>query len=132
MRDDVTLKVLNSGAAGIIFKQHGPGHLIEAIRKVASGEMWLDTNLMRALISGASEKRKTTENARSLSERQQQVLLRILDGFTNKEIASQLAISETSVKATIQELFNKAGVRTRSQLVRAAIEKRSAEWLSDR
>ena len=130
MRDDVMLTVLNSGVAGVIFKHNGPGHLIEAIRKVAGGEMWLDTGVMRSLISGAGEKRKTRETAKSLSERQRQVLLRILDGFTNKDIASQLRISESSVKATIQELFNKAGVRTRSQLVRTAIEKYSAEWLT--
>ena len=130
MRDDVTLTALNSGIAGVIFKQSGPGHLIEAIRKVASGEMWLDSDLMRHLISGAREKREIPASAKSLSERQRQVLLRILDGCTNKDIASQLAISESSVKATIQELFHKAGVRTRSQLVRTAIEKHSTGWLS--
>ena len=70
-------------------------------------------------------------NVRALSERQRQVLHSILDGLTNKEIASKLEVSETSVKATIQELFNKAGVRTRSQLVRIAIEKYSSDWLRD-
>jgi DNA-binding NarL/FixJ family response regulator len=43
--------------------------------------------------------------------------------------AAKLRVSETSIKATIQELFNKAGVRTRSQLVRVAIEKYSTDWL---
>jgi len=130
MRDAVTLGALNSGVSGVILKHSGPAHLIEAIRKVAAGEMWLDTGVMRSLVSEAREKNKTVESARSLSERQSQVLLRILDGFSNKDIAAQLEISESSVKATIQELFNKAGVRTRSQLVRTAIEKYSREWLS--
>jgi len=130
MRDAVTLGALNSGVSGVILKHSGPAHLIEAIRKVAAGEMWLDTGVMRSLVSEAREKNKTVESARSLSERQSQVLLRILDGFSNKDIAAQMQISESSVKATIQELFNKAGVRTRSQLVRTAIEKYSREWLS--
>jgi DNA-binding NarL/FixJ family response regulator len=130
MRDDVTLTALDSGVAGIICKQNGPEHLIEAIRKVAGGEMWLDTDVVRSLISASREKRVTSGNAKSLSVRQRDVLLRILDGFSNKDIAAQLAISETSVKATIQDLFQKAGVRTRSQLVRTAIEKYSSEWLS--
>ncbi len=129
MRDDVMLAALHSGVAGIIFKQNGPEHLIEAIRKVASGEMWLDTGVMHSLISGSREKGLTSGNAKSLSVRQREVLLRILDGFTNKDIASQLAISESSVKAAVQELFHKAGVRTRSQLVRTAIEKYSSDWL---
>ena len=53
----------------------------------------------------------------------------ILDGLANKEIAWKLKVSESSIKAAIQELFHKAGVRTRSQLVRIAIEKHSSDWL---
>jgi DNA-binding NarL/FixJ family response regulator len=53
----------------------------------------------------------------------------ILDGLSNKEIAVAINASESSVKAVIQELFRKAGVRTRSQLVRIAIEKHSSDWL---
>ena len=52
-------------------------------------------------------------------------------GLTNKEIAWNLKVSESSIKAVIQELFHKAGVRTRSQLVRIAIEKHAADWLSN-
>jgi DNA-binding NarL/FixJ family response regulator len=129
MRDSVTLTALNSGVAGIIFKHSGPGQLIEAIHRVAKGEMWLDTGVVRSLISGSGEKPESAQGVRSLSDRQRMVLRSILDGLTNKEIASQLQVSETSIKASIQELFDKAGVRTRSQLVRIAIEKYSADWL---
>jgi two-component system nitrate/nitrite response regulator NarL len=66
----------------------------------------------------------------ALTRRQQDVLSGILDGLT-KEIAWNLKVSESSVKAVIQELFHKAGVRARSQLVRIAIEKHAADWLSD-
>jgi two-component system nitrate/nitrite response regulator NarL len=129
MRDSVTLTALNSGVAGIIFKHSGPGQLIEAIHRVAKGEMWLDTGVVRSLISSSGEKPESAQGVRSLSDRQRMVLRSILDGLTNKEIASQLQVSETSIKASIQELFDKAGVRTRSQLVRIAIEKYSADWL---
>jgi DNA-binding NarL/FixJ family response regulator len=127
MRDSVTLTALNSGVAGIIFKHNGPGQLIEAIHRVAKGEMWL--GVMRSLIAGSGEKPESAQGVRSLSDRQRTVLRSILDGLTNKEIASQLQVSETSIKASIQELFDKAGVRTRSQLVSIAIEKYSADWL---
>jgi DNA-binding NarL/FixJ family response regulator len=70
-------------------------------------------------------------NVRSLTDRQRQVLRSILDGLTNKEIAARIEVSETSVKASIQELFSKAGVKTRSQLVRVAIERYSLEWLKE-
>jgi DNA-binding NarL/FixJ family response regulator len=57
------------------------------------------------------------------------VLRGILDGLSNKEIATKLNSSESAVKAVIQELFRKAAVRTRSQLVRIAIENHSSDWL---
>jgi two-component system nitrate/nitrite response regulator NarL len=129
MRDSVTLTALNSGVAGIIFKHSGPGQLIEAIQRVAKGELWLDAGVVRSLIAGPGEKPGSAQGVRSLSDRQRTVLRSILDGLTNKEIASQLQVSETSIKASIQELFDKAGVRTRSQLVRIAIEKYSVDWL---
>jgi two-component system, NarL family, nitrate/nitrite response regulator NarL len=129
MRTSVTLNALNSGAAGVIFKHSGPGQLIEAIHRVAEGGTWLDEGIMRSLIADSTEKLGLNQSVRSLSERQHLVLSSILDGLANKEIAAKLQVSETSIKATIQELFNKAGVRTRSQLVRIAIEKYSTDWL---
>ena len=47
----------------------------------------------------------------------------VFEGLTNKEIAARLAISESYVKAVLQQLFAKTGVRTRSQLVRVALER---------
>jgi two-component system, NarL family, nitrate/nitrite response regulator NarL len=129
MRDSVTLNALNTGVAGVILKHSGPGQLMDAIRRVAKGEMWLDREIMHTFIADSSERQGLERSVRSLSERQHQVLRSILDGLANKEIAAKLQVSETSVKATIQELFNKAGVRTRSQLVRIAIEKYSTDWL---
>ena len=66
-----------------------------------------------------------------MTDRQRLVLRSILNGLSNKEIAAQLGMSETSVKASIQDLFSKAGVRSRSQLVRVAIERFSTEWLQE-
>jgi DNA-binding NarL/FixJ family response regulator len=111
----------------VILKQSNPQQLIQAIRRVAAGETWWDTGVLRSLGKIGPD---TVGTVKALTERQQTVLRGILDGLTNKEIATQIGTSETSVKATIQELFSKAGVRTRSQLVRFAIERYSAEWLA--
>jgi two-component system nitrate/nitrite response regulator NarL len=50
------------------------------------------------------------------------VLQHVFEGLANKEIADQLQVSESAVKATLQQLFAKTGVRTRSQLVRTVLE----------
>jgi two-component system, NarL family, nitrate/nitrite response regulator NarL len=129
MRDSVTREILSAGVSGVIFKHSGPGQLIDAIHRVAQGEMWLDTGAIRSLIASTDKKPLASQEVQPLTERQREVLHGILDGLTNKEIASKLQSSESSIKAVIQELFHKAGARTRSQLVRIAIEKYSKSWL---
>ena len=57
-----------------------------------------------------------------LTAREEQVLQGVLEGSSNRKIADELAVSEGAVKAAIQQLFRKTGVRTRSQLVRVALE----------
>lgn len=130
MMASATLSAMDAGASGLILKHSGTCQLLEAIRRVAEGEAWWDPAILRSALSGSSE-RITHQKARDLTERQRLVLRYILDGLSNKEIADRLHSSETSVKASIRELFAKAGVRTRSQLVRVAIERFSAEWLRD-
>ena len=53
-----------------------------------------------------------------------------MDGLSNKKIGSQIGVSESTIKATLQHLFKKAGVRTRSQLVRIALGRFASNWLS--
>ncbi len=62
-----------------------------------------------------------TETVPPLTARQRRVLQGVFDGLTNKQIATALDVSEPSVKATLQQLFRKARVRSRAQLVRVAI-----------
>ena len=59
----------------------------------------------------------------SLGHREVDVLRLVVQGMANKEIAAKLEISESTVKNTLQQLFTKTGVRTRSQLVRVALER---------
>jgi two-component system nitrate/nitrite response regulator NarL len=130
MSDAVTLRIMEEGASGVVLKHSSLDQLVTAIHRVMAGELWLDTGAVRALVAGKSEQSEPGQRTRSLTQRQLEVLKGILDGLINKEIASKLGISESSVKAVIQELFHKTGVRTRSQLVRIAIEKHSSDWLN--
>jgi two-component system nitrate/nitrite response regulator NarL len=59
----------------------------------------------------------------SLNARELDALRLVVQGLSNKEIAARLNISESAVKNTLQQLFGKAEVRTRSQLVRIALER---------
>jgi DNA-binding NarL/FixJ family response regulator len=107
------------GVVGIFLKHDLPAQLTEAVRDVAAGKVWLEQKVLQSTVARASANRM----AIPFTAREQQVLSRIFEGLSNKEIAGQLGVSEGAVKASIQQLFSKTGVRTRSQLVRVALER---------
>jgi DNA-binding NarL/FixJ family response regulator len=113
---------LKLGASGIILKTSSPAILANAIRAVAKGEMWVDEKVIRQMAARFLQGGDRQSLPRSLTLREEQVLRGVFEGLTNKEIAAKIRVSETSVKATLQQLFYKTGVRTRSQLVRIALE----------
>jgi DNA-binding NarL/FixJ family response regulator len=131
MSDAVMLRSLDHGSSGVFLKHSPPSRLVEAIRKVVAGEVWLDPAVTRSIIAAATGNAVDTQRAQELTQREKAVLKGVFEGLTNKEIGARLAISESSVKAVLQQLFEKTGVRTRSQLVRIALEKHSDEWLTN-
>jgi DNA-binding NarL/FixJ family response regulator len=131
MSDAVMLRVLDNGSSGVFLKHSPPSRLVEAIRKVSAGEVWLDPAVTRSIIAAATGNATAPRRAQGLTQREQAVLKGVFEGLTNKEIGARLAISESSVKAVLQQLFEKTGVRTRSQLVRIALEQHSDEWLTN-
>jgi len=113
-------ELVRKGVAGIFPKHKSPALLIQGIREVMAGKVWFEQDLLRKALEGHGGQ---PERRRSqFSERERQVLSLVFEGSANKEIADQLGISESSVKASLQQLFAKTGVRTRSQLVRIVLE----------
>jgi len=121
MSDAQSVEAVRLGVGGIFTKHSSPVSLAQAIRKVMAGETWLDQTSVRALVE-AAKSQEATDARRPFTERENEVLQGVFEGFSNKEIGARLDISESSVKAALQQLFHKTGVRTRSQLVRIALE----------
>jgi DNA-binding NarL/FixJ family response regulator len=121
MSDAQSVEAVRLGVGGIFTKHSSPVSLARAIRKVMAGETWLDQTSLQALVE-VTKRQETPDSNRPFTERENQVLQGVFEGFSNKEIGARLDISESSVKAALQQLFHKTGVRTRSQLVRIALE----------
>ncbi len=117
--DAETRDLLAQGAAGIFLKHNSPELLAKCIRKVREGEIWLDQRHLRIAVQPAA---KAADGPKRLSDREREVMRGLLEGLANKEIGARMQLSESAVKAVLQQLFQKAGVRTRSQLVRVALE----------
>jgi DNA-binding NarL/FixJ family response regulator len=122
-----SVQAVRSGVSGIFLKHNSPALLSEAIRKVISGEAWLDKRQMQILAQAAAPAEQQPAQ-RPLTDREHEVLRGVFEGLGNKEIAASLGVSESSVKASLQNLFQKTGVRTRSQLVRIALERYAGQW----
>jgi len=117
--------ILRLGASGVFLKSEPPERLVQAIRSVANGDIWVDRKVIQLLadqVLDRSPQSEVTIPGETLSDREQKVLLGILGGLSNRKIGENIGMSEGSVKNIIQQLFTRTGVRTRSQLVRVALE----------
>ena len=117
-------RLIHCGAAGVFLKQNPPGLLVEAMRAVMRGQPYIDPALQDHLHPRSA----STNAAQAFNSREQAVLSGVAEGLSNKEIAARVHVSEAVVKFTLQQLFDKNGVRTRSQLVRIALEQYSAQF----
>jgi DNA-binding NarL/FixJ family response regulator len=114
------------GASGIFLKLEPPARLVQAIQLVVAGAVWLDQTVVRLLADRSFDRLPHLDGRKAvicLTDRERNVLLGVLKGLTNRKIGDNLGLSEGSVKASVQQLFSKTGVRRRSQLVRVALER---------
>lgn len=113
-------RLLRQGVAGIFSKQSPLSALAIDIRRVVAGETCIDPAYQT--LAGEENVAAAKGAGPDFNDRQRRVLRFVLEGLSNKEIAWKLQISESYVKAILQGLFEKTGVRTRGQLVRVALE----------
>jgi len=118
LSDREARKMIRAGVSGIFHKQHAAEDLKRSIREVFEGKVLIDAPYLRQLVQPDSEDVPQVR----LTERERLILRYLMEGLANKEMSARLGISESAVKAALQVLFNKTDVRTRSQLVRVALE----------
>lgn len=113
----VIRRALDHGAAGFIPKSADLESLRDAVLSVLGGQPWLPDALRNAVAMTHSHRRDTDLAARlaSLTAQQFRVLALVADGLLNKQIADRLDIQERTVKAHISVIFEKLGVRNRTQ-----------------
>ena len=122
--DDMLFDALKNGAQGYLLKEIRSQDLLEMLRGVLRGEAALSPNLagrvlteFRRLSKGGSLEKEGDDE---LTEREQQVLMHVSKGATDKEIAAELNISLNTVKTHIRNILSKLHVRTRREAAKAA------------
>jgi DNA-binding NarL/FixJ family response regulator len=123
------VQAMKMGCSGIVVKQTQPDLIVKSIRKVYSGEIWLDSlttaAVMRQFASPAEQAAaggKGRERS-PLSTREREIVALVAQGFKNKEMAEKMFISEQTVKNHLHNIFDKLGVSDRLELALYAIHK---------
>ncbi len=113
----VVRRALDHGAAGYLPKSSGLEELHEAIRSVLACEQWLPAALRTTVARAQSSAQDADLAARlaSLSPQQFRVLTLVAEGLLNKQIADRLDVQERTVKAHLSAIFDRLGVRNRTQ-----------------
>jgi len=119
--DDYVFGALRAGASGFLLKDAMPEHLIAAVHTIARGDALLDPGVTRAVVErfGRTPEPDPAAAARlgELSPREHEVLLLLVEGHSNKEIAGRLFVSEATVKSHVMAVLRKLALRDRIQAV---------------
>jgi DNA-binding NarL/FixJ family response regulator len=123
--DEYVYRALKAGASGFLLKDATREQLVHAVRTIAGGDSLLAPSITRRLIEdfcGRPEPGSLPPGARSLSERELDVLRVLARGRSNAEIAAELFLSEATVKSHVARVLQKLGLRDRVQTVVYAYE----------
>ena len=114
-RAEDALAAIRAGASGVVFKRFAIETLVDAVRTVAGGHVWM------APPPGATELEEPLPEP--LTPREREIVRHVALGLRNAEVAARLAISEDTVKTHLNKVFQKLGLRDRVQLTLYALRR---------
>jgi DNA-binding NarL/FixJ family response regulator len=118
-----SLEAVHEGVLGIVSKLQAPSVLLKAIQKVYEGEIWIEHSMVARVLMTRENSRHPIEDdpediaIRQLSEREHEVIELIGEGMKNQQIASELCISESTVRHHLTSIYGKLGVSDRLELL---------------
>ena len=111
-----TLAALRLGVRGVVFKRFAIETLMDAIRAVAAGHMWMPPELQAVVTADWRE-----PGGQHLTEREREVVRYVALGLRNAEVARRLSVSEVTVKTHLNNVFQKLALRDRVEVTLYAI-----------
>jgi DNA-binding NarL/FixJ family response regulator len=122
---DQVVDAFRSGAMGIFCRAKSPEELCKCIHAVHQGQIWASSEELRFLLEAfrsAVPMRPADANGnRLLTRREEQVVTLVAEGMSNREISSQLKLSEHTIKNYMFRIFNKLGISSRVELILYAL-----------
>ncbi len=132
MGEEETVEYLRRGVRGIVTRSISPDLLVKCVRKVASGETWLDNRgvnwVIEAYRAQASQLTSPRQKVR-LSEKELLIIAGVTQGMKNKDIAAEIGTTEQVVKNYLRKIYDKLGVSDRLELALYCMHHRLLEGL---
>ena len=116
MEDAVTAML--AGASAVVQKRYGVQTLINAIRTVADGSVWMPAGLQAEILKAQS----VLSDPRAFTRREGEIARLVATGLRNAEIADRLSITEATVKSHLNRIFEKLEIHARTELVAYAFQ----------
>jgi two-component system, NarL family, response regulator LiaR len=117
LEDDSVVGAVRAGAIGYLLKDTEADELCRAIKAAAAGQVQLSPQAAARLMREV----RTPENPETLTERETDVLRLLTRGYSNKEIAQELGLSQKTIKIHVSNILGKLGVASRTQAALYAI-----------
>ena len=119
--DDDLFTSIRAGADGFLHKDLDASEFLEMLAGLERGEAAITRKTAARLMSGFQQLTEQTENVDALTKREIQLLYWMVEGYSNREIAKELFISENTVKYHIRNIFQKLEVQNRTEAVAYAL-----------
>jgi len=114
---DLIFESLRAGANGYLLKNMPPGELVHAVEQVHSGGSPMSMHIARKVVNHFQQIKKPSSDMEKLTKREQEILALLAKGFLYKEIADQLGISLSTVRAHLHTVYEKLHVQSRTEAV---------------
>jgi DNA-binding NarL/FixJ family response regulator len=120
--EDLVIQALQRGAKGYLQKTATHADLVKAVRTTHAGELWAERRVLSEVLEGLCRQLQGAQvplatQQDSLTAREHEIVEKVAQGMTNKEIAAQLGISEKTVKTHLSNIFAKLKISRRLQLL---------------
>jgi len=121
LRDAAVSEIMQAGAKGIVLKESSPEDLIDCVRRVHRGHVWIDRGLLARTFDRGGKNGEAGETV-SLTPREREIIRMVAQGLRNREIGQRLFISEGTVKIHLHNVYDKLGLDGRLELLLYAQE----------
>jgi DNA-binding NarL/FixJ family response regulator len=114
---DLIFESLRAGAHGYLLKNMAPAELVQAVEQVHGGGSPMSMHIARKVVNHFQQIKQPSSEVEKLTKREQEILALLAKGYLYKEIADQLGISLSTVRAHLHTVYEKLHVQSRTQAV---------------